>query len=180
MSIVGAKSKSDELDDQEIFSRLKKLSSTEQEGVEEEGVEEEVVVAEEEEEGNDNKEEEEQDSPNKEIKLEEFRQIDDQETLPDEDEETSISSSTSSGSITIRGKTRGKIRSLHLITPFEKTLLACHVYCGDNTLEYRDFDISRDKTIFTQEYSWGEQCFALTDHYLSNTGEKLGKCCVHK
>ena len=175
-SIVGVKSKSDELDDQEIFSRLKKLSSNEQEGVEEEDGDEEAVAAAEE--GNDNEEEEEQDSPNKEIKLEEFRQIDDQETLPDEDEETSTLSSSSSGSITIRGKTRGKMRSLHLITPFEKTLLSCHVYCGDNTLEYRDFDISRDKTIFTQEYSWGEQCFALTDHYLSNTGEKLGNVVV--
>ena len=52
-------------------------------------------------------------------------------------------------------------------------MLSCHVYCGDNALEYKDFDISKDRTMFTQEYSWGEQCFALANHYLPNTGEQL-------
>ena len=164
-----------ELDDKEIFSRLKKQHSS----LEGDDPDEDCSEDEDEDEDDDDENDEDQ-QPNKEIKLEEFRQIDDMETLPYEAEATP-------GSPNMITRQLGRSQqSLHLQT--NNTLgsstssssmsslnqrLSCHVYCGDNALEYKDFDISKDQTIFTQEYSWGEQCFALTSHYLPKTGERL-------
>ena len=143
----------------------------------------------------------------KDVKLEEFRQIDDMETLLDD-------VTPGSPNLITRNGNHGKHRSLHLQSGLpglpggkgatgaagttesmesnefnganesvlfdsnvdgqeSRKRLSCHVYCGENALEYKDFDISKDSTIFTQEYSWGEQCFALISHYLPKTGERL-------
>jgi hypothetical protein len=139
-----------ELDDKEIFSRLKRLHAGD------EGDEGDVSEGEEEEQ-----------QPNKEIKLEEFRQIDDDDDM----------AKTLGSPIVIQKNAtlHSKHHSLELNNQklAVSKVLSCHVYCGDNALEYKDFDISKDRTMFTQEYSWGEQCFALANHYLPNTGEQL-------
>ena len=179
-------------DDKEIFSRLKKQHSS---------------MDDDDNEANEDNEQDEDsgdEDTQKDVKLEEFRQIDDMETLLDD-------VTPGSPNLITRNGNHGKHRSLHLQSGLpglpggkgaagatesmesnefnganesvlfdsnvdgqeSRKRLSCHVYCGENALEYKDFDISKDSTIFTQEYSWGEQCFALISHYLPKTGERL-------
>ena len=53
-----------------------------------------------------------------------------------------------------------------------KSAFSCSIYCGENTLEYQDFEVGTRayRTLRTQEYSWGEHGFALMDRYSSTPG----------
>ena len=67
------------------------------------------------------------------------------------------------------------IKSGSVASPTSSTKSAafsCSIYCGENSLEYQDFEVGTRayRTLRTQEYSWGEHAFALMDRFSSTPG----------
>ena len=65
-----------------------------------------------------------------------------------------------------------KLKGLFKLNKRSKDLLD-YLCCGDDGLDYEDFDQKKQPFLHSQEFSWGEQCHAFLGRYYPNLADHL-------